>query len=1044
MTSSLRGGSTISARDRTPSLQVSKLADLLASAIPNTSTTGISSLPFIRVEGATVHLNTRSVIQRLLSNPNFKAEFEPGTDTGFVRDIDMPPFGTTAKLGGRLLPGSEPATTQGVEKLREAISTELDALVGKVDFKSLALPSLQAALDVLAASVGQRMPTQPKTATVVPIQFAAPGRKAAERTKDIARVLSAIETVDGRDWLDVLLNGIAKKLRNDGHDEEFVDEVVAAVRNQRARPGSQIRQLLDFLDDEALSRVRLQVTMRLMESIAAKSDKAGLKTYVRRVRECFDKFAGITAESLLLDVSADYGQANNSDFGDHLRKALFYNCLPAWAEWSVQLFETRMEPERGFATVREVSYRFRVNGKNPQSGASAFDTRLMRIHERALDEPSPDKNIKKTVAELLFLYLVVPNSIDDDEELNLEQKSAVIARELKANPAKTLRILYDRLSQRTKVIDEIADELVAVLKTSSLKLVDVINRSVDKFTMALDRGIVNWEAVEALTSSKTNILIEADRGANSIAWFSHLTVSDASIVPGSIASYVVQTELKERSFAPSGDAVQVTMERDLSSAVLPVRMVPFRWVKETLEWSSDITNDEVFKAGAGVQIEYDVKTLKLSRLGNSESDKARSEQLRAAVLTAFTLVTYIALWEVSRRTIEALGRPLSMTIARLQHSGKKAAREEDAHDGNTAIYAVSQALEKALSRELPVKLQGLTTLDRTSADNYRWKKRGALHALLGSQPVKFKVQGELEKVALVTYVTRPCDLHPNHPDADGFLFVSRTYKASTENGQSTVRLDQMQSRLVETSKDFNTPQLILEEISRLQKDGFKHIMLLSHHYGNRHIGRAAERHSPHGSLEFLDDASKRFPEVFLYTLRRDVFPATRLRRRESHESAFEIVSFKDHQAMYDDVAQDVLRSLMPVYTFATLNVVDEESRPQSGFCTYFLDVEQRISDIQLSETVRQNILGIGAGYGVRKSLVAVLRAVHFMESEKPSDKSHLLPVLDPFDWTAPQTTAAAGEVEIMSRRGGRSVLLSLPAVLAHVTKVLHKDKQSHE
>lgn len=1039
MTSAIRGGSSVSARDRTPSLHLAKLAELVAKAVPS-GDTGIYTMPFMRLEGITLHLNTRSVISRLLANPLFKPEFEPGAETGFVRDVEMPPVGTTAKLGGRLLRGSEAATADAIEKLRIAISGELDTLMGSIDFSTLALPSLHKALDILGTSVSERMPELPKTATMLPIQFASPARKAEERTRDVARVLSAIETIDGRDWLEVLLNGISKKLRKDGQEDEFIDEVVSAIQSQRTRPGSQVRQLLDFLDDEALSRVRLQVTLRLMESVAAQSNRPGMQSYVHRVQECFDKFAGIKAESLPLDVSSAYGIGNNSDFGDHLRKAMFYTCLPAWAEWSVQLFETRTEPTRGFATVREVSYRFRVNGQNPQSGKSAFDTRLDRIHERALATPSPDQNVKKAVAELLFLYLVVPKSIDDAEILDLDTLAATIANELKSNPVKTLSILHDRLSQRSKVMDEIADELVSVLQTKSRNLVDVVNRGVDKFTVALDRGIVNWEAVEALTSAKTNILVEAEKGPNSIVWFGHLTISDSSIVPGSIASYSVQTELQERSFAPSGDAEQIRLERDLSSAVLPVRFIPFRWTKETMDWSTDIPNSAAFKAGTGVQVEYDVNTLRLSR--NSDLEKARSEQWRAAVLTAFSLVTYVALWEVVRRTTKALDRPLTMTILRLQHSGKKTSREEDAHDGNTAIYSVSQALEKALSRELPVKLQGLTTMDRTPADGYRWKKRGALHALLGSQPVKFKMPGEVEKVALVTYVTRPCDLHPSHADADGFLFVSRTYKAVTENGQATLRFDQMQSRLVDTRKDFKTPQLILEEIRRLEEDGFQHIMLLSHHYGNRHIGRAAERHSPHGTLEFLDDAAKRFPGVFLYTLRRDVFPATRLHRRASHESAFEVVSFKAHQAMYDDIAPDVLRSLMPIYTFATLAVVGEESRPQSGFCTYFFDVEQRVSDMQLSETVRQNILGIGAGYGVRKSLIAVLRAIHFMESEKPSDKYNLLPVLDPFDWATPTTTAAAGEVEIMSRRGGRSVLLSVPAVLAHVTKVLHKKTDS--
>jgi hypothetical protein len=252
----------------------------------------------------------------------------------------------------------------------------------------------------------------------------------------------------------------------------------------------------------------------------------------------------------------------------------------------------------------------------------------------------------------------------------------------------------------------------------------------------------------------------------------------------------------------------------------------------------------------------------------------------------------------------------------------------------------------------------------------------------------------------------------------------------------------MHSRLVENRKEFRSPQPILEEIRRLQESGFSHVMLLSHHFGNRHIGRAAERHAPHGTLEFLDEAVKRFPEMHLYPLRRDVFPATRLRRRQGNESGFEVVAFKDHQEMYASMGQDVLRSVMPIYTFATLTVVgDDKDRPQSGFCTYFYDVEQRITNVEAAKTAEMNMLGIGQAAEVRKSLISVLRAVHFVESEKPSSKSVLLPVLDPFDWANPSKTAASGEVEIMNRRGSRSVLLSLPAVLAHVTKVLHKEAE---
>jgi hypothetical protein len=179
----------------------------------------------------------------------------------------------------------------------------------------------------------------------------------------------------------------------------------------------------------------------------------------------------------------------------------------------------------------------------------------------------------------------------------------------------------------------------------------------------------------------------------------------------------------------------------------------------------------------------------------------------------------------------------------------------------------------------------------------------------------------------------------------------------------------------------------------------------------------------------------------LYTLRRDVFPAMRLRKRASSESGFEVTRFADHQEMYEDLRALDVRGLMPVYTFATLITPDERGRPQSGFCTYFFDLEERISDVGVAERTRQNVLGIGAGAEVLKSLISTLRAVHFMESEKPASRDLWLPVLDPFSWMTPASTRQAGELEIMSRRARGHLLLSFPALLSHVTKVLHKEAE---
>lgn len=1038
-TSHLRGGSRISARDRAPSVNLSKLTEILSKSIASSGIGGAAGLPLLNADDGKLRINTRGVLERFMRHADFKSSFLPGEESGFLRDAELPPLGMTAKMGGRLLQGTDAAATKAIDALHEAVRKSIDATLIDADLTKLTRDSLESALKTMALTIGVATPDLPQSASMIPVHFAEPTRATAEREKDIGRLLSGLETVDGRDWLELLLSGIERKLRNDNEDADDIEEIVSALRLQSTRPGTQVRRFLEFLEDEALARVRLHVTMRLMEAVAAQSKKPGFTSFVRRVRECFDSFAGAEGEPLTLDVGAVYGVSNNTDLAEQLRKALFYNCLPVWGECAVQLFERRIDPAQNQPTVREVSYRFRVNGMNPGTGKSAYESRLDRIFERVLETPGASDNVKRSVAELVFLSLVVPKSLSTAAESSVASDAAALAASLKVDPVGTLKMLHETLLERRHVVDDLAEELIAILKAKSTALVTAANRSADKFIVSVHKDIINWEAIKGMSSANVDILVKPGKGADSIAWFSHIRVNDKPW-PGSIASISVDTELQERSLAPAGDAQEIKMAKSLDAPVLPVRFVPFSWDKARCTWQSSIPDSNVLAAGCGVEVEFDLRLLELRRVKDDE--KSQSEQLRTAVLTAFSLLTYIALWEVVRR-VKSQRPNLSMTIVRLQHTGRSKNQETDAHDGNTAVYAISQALEKALTRELPVKLQGLTTTN-DARDTIRWKNRGALSALLGGQPVRFSQQGRLSKVAVVSYVTRPCDMHPAFPDADGYLFVSRTYVADSVEGEATLRVDGMHSRLVGSRKDFDTPHLILEEIARLRQAGYEHVLLLSHHFGNRHIGRAADRHSPHGTLEFLDEAAKRFPNVHLYPLRRDVFPATRLRKRTSQESGFEVLRHEAHREMYLDGAKDVLRSLLPVYTFATLHVVSDEGRPQSGFCTYFFDAENRLSDFSLREATRANILGTGSGDEVRQSLVAVLRAIHFLESERPSDRARLLPVLDPFDWATPTTTAGAGEVEVASRRGGRRILLSMPAVLAHVTKVLHREALGSE
>ena len=186
------------------------------------------------------------------------------------------------------------------------------------DLNSLIPGSVEKSLEEMGATLGERVPFMPKAASIVSIHFAPPARKSVDRERDIARVLSAMETVDGRDWLEVILTSMHRRLTQDDLELDEVEAILDAIRKQRNQPGSQISSLLEFLEDEALSRVRTQVGMRLMEVVAAQSTKPGFKEYVARVRECFDLFAGVDGESLLVDVSKAFGINNNVDLADEL------------------------------------------------------------------------------------------------------------------------------------------------------------------------------------------------------------------------------------------------------------------------------------------------------------------------------------------------------------------------------------------------------------------------------------------------------------------------------------------------------------------------------------------------------------------------------------------------------------------------------------------------------------------------------------------------------------------------------------------------------
>ena len=322
------------------------------------------------------------------------------------------------------------------------------------------------------------------------------------------------------------------------------------------------------------------------------------------------------------------------------------------------------------------------------------------------------------------------------------------------------------------------------------------------------------------------------------------------------------------------------------------------------------------------------------------------------------------------------------------------------------------------------------------------RQQAALAASLTSLPLKFPVQEPPTKIALIAYTTRPCD--ESHK-----MLLQRIYTlspvddAASGDPAAILAYQGAQTRVLDDGDAKGASDALFDAIGKLDQADYRHILLLSHDYGNRRRGRASARHAPHASAAFFKRLAENHPDVCFYPLRRDIFPAIRLRRRnKQEESAYEIADYKSHSLLQKAIGGAMLRALLPIYSFATLDLVGrEDHRPYSGICCYFFDTVTADEQPVTAEVARQNILGVGIGphIAIRKSIISLLRGLHFLESEKPGVNGDLLlPVLDPLDWATPITLTAFGEIQLdLSRR--KKARLSTAALLSQVANILARD-----
>lgn len=1052
-----QGGASALVRGRVPSTDLTSLLAFLIEAFPPCPDREGESLGWNAITydpgKQRLGLNTYGVLRRLLRNRKLREVFSQSRGGGFLRELEIPPKRFTAKLGGRIFNDDLGGVSKHTAELRQLIEAELGRL--GVCAGNILVQDPKAALRNLGERTRLKGFLQEQTAHLATLEFSRAERTSQSAQKAVARVLSAQEDIQAEDWLERLADSIA--MAQAQRDEEFGDiqrdKLAGTLRQEFDKRDSQVTRFLNFLEDEALARVRLQVGFALMQALAAqvadppKPEGQAFLAYVRRVVGLFNLYgAPETPHSLSLDLSAAYGFAADFTVSEDLVKVQLYDGLPVWAESNIQLFESRrVDPvSRGVSVSREVSYRFRVNGKDPRNEMrQAFDSRLDRLHKALLPgpddgEPSPSR-VRRSLAEAVFLWLALNPALDESK---LRKAAENLAARLNAQGKAGVAALFADLQAWSPAVRGLAGTLVVLLKAKTPKLIAHAQRTVDDLYLVVQQGVVDWVAIERTRGKVLDPLVKPGEGqAETVEWLKHVKVARRpGEVPASLFSIRVRTVLHERTLALRKDGgLALPALRQLPEELLNIVWMPIRVDEDPppVRREKRVRVEPVWRMGPGVDIWYEPEQLKRRR--DSTLCEEDQRQYRAAAVAALTVLVSVFLQVLAARLLKERGRSLPALMLRFQSQGRRASEGE----GDPLIYAASQAVESALMRDMPVKMQGLVA----EGDEEQWfyKQRGAAFALSSAFPLLLGTGASpaLDKIAVLVYATRPCDEHPGRDEADGYLFRAKTYRAEAMEQPFPgylLSFDRMQSHVVERQDDFKSPKLIVEEVSRLCGLGYKHILLISNHFGNRRINRSAQRHAPHAQTPFLDEVAEKFADASLYTLRRDVFPATRLHRRERFESAFEALGLADHNEFALSYGDGVLKQFIPAFTFATLAIVggDEAGRPQSGFCTYFLDADLQVRNVEWREQVRANLLNAGP---VRACLLAALRGLHFLEAEKQPEGGVFKPVLDPSGWVRPDSAGAAGEVEVVpaNRRKG-NILLSLPALLSHIGDALHRGK----
>lgn len=654
-----------------------------------------------------------------------------------------------------------------------------------------------------------------------------------------------------------------------------------------------------------------------------------------------------------------------------------------------------------------------------------------------------------------------------------------------------LREMLDELARKANLMKIINSDILKILNNKSSELVQKINTngSLDQ-SFHVNKSIVNEDLFFLTCEGDKHSVLLKDKSegmsyqSNDARYYNHLHIltkneADNSISKSSICKFELKTSLKVKDLVdrtPTEAQLKFKIGRqDLN--ILPIAIVPKSNASNPFN-TENYCRHSLFNT-FNVLIQYSGQNFKdfvgpKSNINNADDKGATlyyGENLLALNSFLFTLGSHLLIKHLAIYTLKVnpeLNNQLYIPLLRVDSSLKENYRPSTNSYGVEAdrVYAISYALERLLSGvnfggsnfQVMAKTQGIGFKQPLS--NYlesnipfnshlidfgagtKYRVQSSYQSLSGYMPLTIPFEGDLDSIALISYGARPenefnsfksFDMYKHIPAGFGYYcYVYVLKRVSKGSDQGVLTLKDVRSISV-LEDEFSSSKEMIHIIESIKNENVQEIIMLSHHFANRKVGKTQTSNLIHESEMALDSLDSTFPDVNFYPIQCEFTSAINLNDNVyKGNAAFEIPHYVFHSSK---TGLSQVKQSLPIYSFSTQKSVGNELKSQLGICTYSLITSVSKTSLYFAKRLRimNSLVTYEPESVVMKAVRSICRGLHYFESEKPLISSTNMvyrPVLDHFHVGANTKTASLSEVSLINRERLGEVIFSLYPLMA--------------